>query len=182
MQFSSADMAKRFYHILTALILCSGTSVLLAAPTDLVGSGAWTALQKGTKFDAPTDTQTNKAGTEVVGDATHASLYFNYDVNGTTSGLDPELDGFLATQFIHFTPMTQLRLVSPSATHASSLNADFNGIGNSATDDWGQTYVALGILSNPVASLDMVDGTAPTISGTYDSTYAVVRLQRSCLS
>ena len=42
------------------------------------------------------DTQANKAGTEIVGDATHPSMYVNYDDNGTTTGIDPELDDILS--------------------------------------------------------------------------------------
>ena len=255
------------------LLFC-GFGQVHAAPTDLVGSSAWSALLQGIKFDALSDTQANKAGTEIVGDATHPTMYFNYDDNGTTSGPDPELDdtlsfririgdetksthsaytfvgieadgdgvldafvssgsddtslwdagtgantspsttdlansayatytqidptnynfasvsasndpdwdgtsdlgpdgntdvfvsfsipvadldAFLATVGITFTPTTQLRLVSLTATQTNSLNSDFNGIGNSATDDWGQTYAALGILSDPITSSGIVD-------------------------
>ncbi len=62
-----------------------------AATTDLVGKTAWTALLKGARFDYYADTQAQKAGTEIVGNATHASMYFNYDDNGTSGTVSDDV-------------------------------------------------------------------------------------------
>ena len=67
-----------------------------AFTTDLVGNTAWYALLKGANFDPYSDTQASKAGTEIIGNATHPSFYVNYDDNGTTTGIDPELDDVLS--------------------------------------------------------------------------------------
>mgnify|MGYP001825615941 CR=1 FL=1 len=243
---------KRIYALALAFLYI-GISPAHAAPTDLAGSSAWAALLEGVQYDNVSDTQANKAGTEIVGDATHPSMYVNYDDNGTTTGINPELDDILSfririgdetktthssyvfvgieangdgimdaflssgagetnlwdagtdsntspsttdlsnsayvtythgasnynfapvsvandpdwdgnndigsdgrldvfvsfsllvsdldaflaepAQGITFTPATQLRFVSLTATQTNSLNSDFNGIGNSATDD-----------------------------------------------
>jgi hypothetical protein len=61
----------------------AGSGLAQAATTDLTGNSAWTALLKGTRFDPFTDTQAQKAGTEIVGDVDHASFYYNYDDGGT---------------------------------------------------------------------------------------------------
>ena len=62
-----------------------------AAPTDLAGSGSWTPLFKSDRFDLFSDTQAQKAGTEIVGDSAHGSFYFNYDDNTTTSDLTDDI-------------------------------------------------------------------------------------------
>ncbi|NND70330.1 MAG: hypothetical protein HKN43_02005, partial [Rhodothermales bacterium] len=237
-------------------------------------------LLKATKFDGGADTQANKAGTEIVGDSSHASVFVNYDDNGTTTGIDPELDdilslririgdesksthssyaffgfdadaddkldgffvtgsgdteiydagsdlntspnttdisnsahttyvqnasnydfalvsatndpdwdgnndlfsdgnpdvfisisiqvsdldAFLATQGINYTQSSQLRFVALSATQTNTLNSDFNGIGNSGTDDWSQLFSDADIFSDPVDSTGVVDSTAPVVA------------------
>ncbi len=269
------NMEKMILRILG--IVLTVIPITTFAATDLVGNTEWTALTKGVKFDATGDTQANKAGTEIVGNTIHASFYINYDDNGTTAGVDPELDdilsfrlrigdetkashssyvffgfdangddqldgmvssgagntaiwatgtdlnispsttdiantpytsyvqtvsnynfaavsaandpdwdgntdinsdsntdvfvsfsiqvsdldAFLGAQGITFTPTTQLRFVSVTATQTNSLNSDFNGIGNSNTDDWSQTFVDLGLFSDPVDSTGVIDITAP---------------------
>jgi len=256
----------------------------LLATTDLAGSAAWTPLQKGSRFDAFGDTQANKAGTEIVGDAGHAALYVNYDDNGTTGGPTPELDdilslrlrigdetkashssyaffgfdadaddqldgfissgagvtaiwaagpdanispsttdianspyasypqgagnyrfaavsattdpdwdgnadlngdtrtdvfvsiavpvagldAFLGSIGVTYTPATRLRFVSLTATQTNALNSDFNGVSNSATSDWTQTFASLGMFSDPVDATGVVDTTPPvppTVTG-----------------
>jgi hypothetical protein len=266
----------------------------LLDPTDLAGAGAWTTLHRGSQFDTNGDTQANKAGTEIVGDTAHATTYANYDDNGTTGGVDPELDdilsmrvrigdetkathssyaffgfdadaddkldgfvssgagttsiwdagtdlnlspattdvanspytsyaqtaanynfatvsaandpdwdgnadlnadgntdvfvsllipvvdldAFLATQGIIFTPSTQLRFVSLTATQTNALNSDFNGVSDSTTSDWTQSFATLGLYSDPVDSTGVVDTTPPatptvTSQTTNDSTPTV---------
>ncbi|MEN8802911.1 MAG: hypothetical protein ABF297_13145 [Thiogranum sp.] len=86
----------RFVGPLLSLCVWLIPTVASAAPTDLVGSGAWTALLAGDKYDPNSDTQAAKAGTEVVGDAAHPSFYINYDDNGTTGGVAPEADDILS--------------------------------------------------------------------------------------
>lgn len=86
----------RFVGPLLSLCVWLIPTVASAAPTDLVGSGAWTALLAGDKYDPNSDTQAAKAGTEVVGDAAHPSFYINYDDNGTTGGATPEADDILS--------------------------------------------------------------------------------------
>lgn len=81
-------MQINYFNVLTVLIFYIGFSPAHAAPTDLVGSSASSALLTGAKFDGLNDTQANKAGTEIVGDATHPSMYVNYDDNGSTTGID----------------------------------------------------------------------------------------------
>ncbi|MBT8444213.1 MAG: DUF4347 domain-containing protein, partial [Gammaproteobacteria bacterium] len=264
-------------------------------PTDLAGAGAWTTLHRGSQFDPVGDTQANKAGTEIIGDAGHSTTYANYDDKGTTGGVDPELDdilsvrmrigdetkvthsayaffgfdadadgaldgfissgasttaiwdagtdlnlspattdiagspyasyaqvqgdnydfatvsalndpdwdgnadlnadlntdvfvslsipvvdldAFLATQGIIFTPTTQLRFVALTATQTNSLNADFNGVSDSGTSDWTQSFASLGLYSDPVDSTGVVDTTPPatptvTSQTTSDSTPTV---------
>ena len=265
-----------------------------AAPTDLVGASAWTKLHQGAQFDFGTDTQANKAGTEIIGNAAHASSYVNYDDNGTTGGPDPELDdilslrlrigdetkathsayllfgfdadeddqldgfissgagsiaiwdagndlnispsttsiansphtsysqgagnynfalvaatndpnwdsntdlntdsnadvfvslaiqvvdldAFLTTQGITFTPATQLRFVALTATQTNSLNSDFNGVADGNTSDWTQSFAALGMYSDPVDSTGVIDTTPPatptvTSQATNDATPTV---------
>ena len=81
-----------------ALSTCITTipAIAPAATTDLVGSGAWTALLTGDQYDSSNDTQAAKAGTEIVGNAAHPSFYINYDDNGTTGGATPEADDILS--------------------------------------------------------------------------------------
>ena len=252
-----------------------------AATTDLVGSSSWSALMVGAKFDPYSDTQANKAGTEIVGNITHPSFYINYDDNGTTTGGSPESDDILSlrlrigdeTKLTHsaygffgvdanndgvldvffstgagniaiwaaggdtntspsttsilnsgeisyvesvanynfapvsaindpdwdgnndinsdgntdvfisfsipvadldsflgglaspitFTPATQLRFISLTATQTNSLNSDFNGVDKSSVDDWSLTFAQLGILSDPVDSTGIVDNTPPLV-------------------
>ena len=76
------------FRLLCVLIFYIGISQVHAVPTDLVGSSGWSALLKGIKFDGLSDTQANKAGTEIIGDATHPSMYVNYDDQGTTTVSD----------------------------------------------------------------------------------------------
>ena len=68
----------------------------MSATTDLVGSASWTSLMVGAKFDPYSDTQAQKAGTEIVGDITHPTSYINYDNKGTTTGTTPESDDILS--------------------------------------------------------------------------------------
>ena len=81
---------------LFCLLLMMHTYNATAATTDLVGSGSWSALLVGAKFDPYSDTQASKAGTEIVGNITHPSFYINYDDNGTTTGGSPESDDILS--------------------------------------------------------------------------------------
>ena len=78
------------------LLLAMFSNNAMSATTDLVGSASWTNLMAGGKFDPYSDTQANKAGTEIVGDITHPSSYINYDDNGTTTGTTPESDDILS--------------------------------------------------------------------------------------
>ena len=274
MKCNSSDLIGRL--VLSACILLV-PAVAPAATTDLAGSGAWTALLSGDKYDPNGDTQAAKAGTEIVGNATHPSFYINYDDNGTTGGPTPEADDILsfrlrigdetksthssyaffgieasgdgtldvfvssgagtteiwyagaddnispnttdlansadwsypqiaanynfalvsaandpdwdgndnlnadgntdvfvsfsipvvdladslADQGITFTPTTQLRFVSLTATQTNALNSDFNGVSDSGTDDWDLTYAALGLMSDPVDSEGVIDTTPP---------------------
>ncbi len=80
----------------TLILLLSGN--VLAAVTDLSGSSGWSALMVGDRFDPYSDTQASKAGTEIVGNASHPSFYVNYDDNGTTSGGSPEADDILSVR------------------------------------------------------------------------------------
>ena len=81
---------------LFGLLLTVHSYNVTAATTDLVGSSSWSALLVGAKFDPYSDTQANKAGTEIVGNITHPSFYINYDDNGTTTGGSPESDDVLS--------------------------------------------------------------------------------------
>ncbi len=83
-------LSKIVFGIVT-LLLIMGQDQTQAAPTDLAGSAAWTSLLKGTRFDYYADTQAQKAGTEIIGNTTHASMYFNYDDNGSPSDVADDI-------------------------------------------------------------------------------------------
>ncbi len=78
-------------RLITAVLFLLQSTLLYAAPTDLVGSSAWTSLFKSDRFDLYSDTQAQKAGTEIVGDAAHTSFFVNYDDNATTSNLTDDI-------------------------------------------------------------------------------------------
>lgn len=264
---------RYFIGLLLCLVLSISVNVR-AATTDLTGSTSWTALFKSDRFDPLSDTQAQKAGTEIVGNSTHTSFFFNYDDSATVGNLgddilslririgdetksthsayvffgidansdgkldifissgagntalwlagsssntspsttslansayksyvqnsgnydfalvsvsnDPDWDGnddlntdnntdvfisfsvpvtdlaaLLQTLSITFTDSTPLRFVSLSATQTNSLNSDFNGVGNSSTDNWNSLFTDLGILSDPVTTNGVVDTTPP---------------------
>jgi len=49
----------------------------------LDGKSGWTAIMMGTNKDPDGDSQAGAADTDIIGDTTHASLYFAYDDNAT---------------------------------------------------------------------------------------------------
>jgi len=78
-------------RLITVVLVLLQSSLLYAAPTDLVGSSAWTSLFKSDRFDLYSDTQAQKAGTEIVGDAAHTSFFVNYDDRTTTADLTDDI-------------------------------------------------------------------------------------------
>ena len=72
-----------------------------------------------------------------------------------------DMDAFLATRGINFTPLTRLQFVALTATQTNSLNADFNGVSDSSTSDWTQSFASLQIYSDPVDSTGVVDTMPP---------------------
>ncbi|HYE85349.1 MAG TPA: DUF4347 domain-containing protein, partial [Vicinamibacterales bacterium] len=58
---------------------------------NLAGNTGWSALLYGSKQDPGGDEQAGKASTDLVGDATHATLYFAYDDKGTAGEADDEI-------------------------------------------------------------------------------------------
>jgi large repetitive protein len=58
---------------------------------NLSGSSGWTAVMYGTNRDPVGDSQAGAADTDIVGDASHGSLYVAFDDNGTATSSDDTL-------------------------------------------------------------------------------------------
>ena len=58
---------------------------------NLAGNTGWSSLLYGSRQDPGGDQQASKASTDIVGDAGHATLYFNYDNKGTATESDDEI-------------------------------------------------------------------------------------------
>ncbi|WP_426102297.1 DUF4347 domain-containing protein [Massilia sp. TSP1-1-2] len=76
--------------LLAPAALLSGFEGKLAK-INLSGNSGWTAIMYGTGRDPDGDSQAGAADTDIVGDATHGSLYAAYDDNGTVSTADDTL-------------------------------------------------------------------------------------------
>lgn len=63
----------------------------LLSTIDLSGKTGWTAIMFGTGKDPQGDSQAGAADTDIIGDATHGSLYTAYDDNGTLTTADDTL-------------------------------------------------------------------------------------------
>ncbi|MBL8483503.1 MAG: DUF4347 domain-containing protein, partial [Rhodocyclaceae bacterium] len=61
------------------------------ATVNLSGRDGWTAIMYGSGRDPVGDSQAGAADTDIVGDATHGSLYTAYDDNGTATTADDTL-------------------------------------------------------------------------------------------
>jgi|GEM_PF-2958581 len=61
------------------------------ATVNLSGSAGWTTIMLGTGKDPYNDSQAGAADTDIIGDATHGSLYTAYDDNGTATTGDDTL-------------------------------------------------------------------------------------------
>ncbi|MEY4190449.1 MAG: hypothetical protein RIR17_1185, partial [Planctomycetota bacterium] len=61
------------------------------AIVDLSGSTGWTPIMIGATKDYPNDSQAGAADTDIIGDATHGSLYTAFDDNNTASTADDTL-------------------------------------------------------------------------------------------
>lgn len=61
------------------------------AAIDLAGNTGWSPLLYGSRQDPGGDQQASAASTDLVGDATHATLYFAYDDRGTADESDDEM-------------------------------------------------------------------------------------------
>jgi len=63
----------------------------LLATVDLSGNTGWTAIMYGAGKDPVGDSQAGAADTDIVGDASHGSLYAAFDDNGTASTADDSI-------------------------------------------------------------------------------------------
>jgi hypothetical protein len=162
----------------------AGSTAIWSAGTDLNISPSTTSISNSphTSYSQGAGNY-NFAAVSVANDPDGAT---NTDLNGD-SNTDvfislaiqvSDLDAFLLTQGITFTPATQLRFVALTATQTNSLNSDFNGVSDSGTSDWTQSFASLGMYSDPVDSTGVVDTTppaTPTVTSqiTNDTTPAV---------
>jgi hypothetical protein len=145
----------------------AGTTAIWEAGSDLNTSPATTDIANNPYISYPQNS--GNYNFAVVSATNDPDWDGNSDVNGdgntdvfvSLSIPVSDLDAFLATVGITFTPSTQLQFVALTATQTNSLNADFNGISDSATSDWTQSFATLGIYSDPVDSTGVVDATPP---------------------
>lgn len=123
-------MLTRMLHPICISLLFLHSSIIIAATTDLSGGNGWSALTIGANFDYLSDSQSNKAGTEIIGDASHPSSYVNYDNKGTTTGNSPESDDILSLR---------LRIGDENKSKYSAYT--FFAVDADRKKIWGQTTV-----------------------------------------